>query len=133
MLPNPSAGLSAAALQKLYQQNMRMFTLIEQLADMVNNIDSSLNRYAKDTTSTEAGVSQNAKAKVAALDSFKKELLELNRKSIFFDEVKFRRKLTDFYLDLVTALEPLSPNQEKAIDLLETEFKQYQQRLKSIF
>lgn len=133
VLPNPSAGLTAAALQKLYQQNMRMFTLIEQLAEMVTNIDSSLNRYAKDTTSSELSKSQKAKEKFAALDSFKKELLELNRKSIFFDEVKFRRKLTDFYLDLVTALEPLSPNQEKGIDLLEAEFKQYQQRLKSIF
>ena len=111
---------------------LRMFTLIEQLAEMVATIDSSMSAYAKDTTSNEIAKAQKSKEKIAALDSFRKELLELNRKSIFFDEVKFRRKLTDFYLDLVIALDPLSPNQEKGIDLLEAEFKQYQQRLQSL-
>jgi len=70
--------------------------------------------------------------KIKSLDSFKRELIELNRKSIFFDEQKFRRKISDFYLDMVRALEPLSESQEKGINVLEAEMKVYQDRLKSL-
>jgi hypothetical protein len=126
VLPNPAAGLSEAALQKMYQQNMRLFVLEEQLATIVDTIDAKLSVWGKQTTNDEIS------KKIKSLDSFKRELIELNRKSIFFDEQKFRRKISDFYLDMVRALEPLSESQEKGINVLEAEMKVYQDRLKSL-
>ncbi|OYW81817.1 MAG: hypothetical protein B7Z27_01310 [Sphingobacteriia bacterium 32-37-4] len=126
VLPNPAAGLTEIALQKLYQQSMRLFVLEEQLADMVDTIDNKLTIWNKQTANEELS------KKIKALDNFKRELIELNRKSIFFDEQKFRRRISDFYLDMVTALEPLSESQEKGINVLETEMKAYQTRLKTL-
>lgn len=126
VLPNPAAGLSEMALQKLYQQSMRLFVLEELLADMVDTIDVKLSIWNKQTANDEL------KKKIAALDSFKRELIELNRKSIFFDEEQFRRRISDFYLDMIRALEPLSESQEKGINVLESEMKVYQSRLKSL-
>ncbi len=126
VLPNPSAGLSEASLKLLNQQTMRLFVLEEQLAVMVDSINVKLDEWNKQP-STEA-----LSAKIKALDTFKRELIELNRKSIFFDELKFRRKISDFYLDLVSALEPLTKSQEKGIDVLEAEMKQYQAKFKTL-
>jgi len=126
VLPNPAAGLSELALQKLYQQNMRLYVLEEQLADMIDTIDAKLLIWNKQTANEETS------KKIKALDGFKRELIELNRKSIFFDEQKFRRRISDFYLDMVSALEPLSENQEKGINVLEAEMKVYQSKLKSL-
>lgn len=126
VLPNPAAGLSEIALQKLHQQSMRVFLLQEQLADMVDTIDVKLAAWNKMPSS------DMITQKVKAMDAFKRELIELNRKSIFFDETKFRKRISDFYLDLVTALEPLSEGQEKGINVLETEMKEFKTRLKQL-
>ena len=68
------------------------------------------------------------KEKLKKLDSFKREILELNRKSIFFDEFKFRRRVSDLYVAVANSIEPLAPSQEKGIGVLEQEFLVFQKR-----
>ncbi len=58
----------------------------------------------------------------------RKEILELNRKTVFFDEFKFRRRLSDVYLEVALALEPLSATKVGTIDLLEKEFDGFNNR-----
>jgi hypothetical protein len=60
--------------------------------------------------------------KYQQLDSLRKEIIETNRKTVFFDEFKYRRRLSDVYIALCTALEPFSPSKTGAIAVLEQEF-----------
>jgi hypothetical protein len=68
------------------------------------------------------------KEKLTKLDLFKREIVELNRKSIFFDEFKYRRRVSDLYYSVASGLEPLSNSQEKGITLLEDQFLIFQKR-----
>jgi hypothetical protein len=58
------------------------------------------------------------------LDSLRKEIIETNRKTVFFDEFKYRRRLADVYIALCTSLEPFSASKTGAIEVLEQEFAQ---------
>ena len=62
-----------------------------------------------------------------------KELIETNRKTIFFDEFKFRRRVSDLYLEVAVAIEPLSASQEKGITVLEKEFEVFKQKAYDLF
>ena len=97
--------------------------LQEQLAVLVDTLNKTIAAVTKTVT---ADAPQ--KSKLQELDAFKHEILELNRKSIFFDEFKFRRKVSDLYVAVATSIEPLSPSQEKGIGLLEEEFKKFKIR-----
>lgn len=72
------------------------------------------------------------KNKLEKLVSIHKEIIETNRKSVFFDEFKFRRKLSDLYVDVATAIEPLSATQEKGIGVIENEFEVFKSRVFSL-
>jgi hypothetical protein len=61
------------------------------------------------------------------LDSLRKEIIETNRKTVFFDEFKFRRRLSDVYFSLILGLEPFSPSRIGAINVLEDEYKKIEQ------
>ncbi|MEP7108987.1 MAG: hypothetical protein ABI760_13425 [Ferruginibacter sp.] len=115
--PNDAKNFSAKNIEKLYRQGMRLYTLHEKLAVLVDTLDNSIALLTKPGTKT-AG----QQAALAALDSMRKEILELNRKTVFFDEFKYRRRLSDVYLEVAMALEPLSATKEGTIDLLEKEF-----------
>jgi hypothetical protein len=60
--------------------------------------------------------------KYYALDSLRKEIIETKRKTVFFDEFKFRRRLSDVYFSLILGIEPFSPSRIGAINVLEDEF-----------
>lgn len=62
----------------------------------------------------------------------RKELIETNRKSIFFDETKFRKRISDLYLTVATAIEPLSISKAGAIDILEKEFEGLKQKVYNV-
>ncbi|MDP1843962.1 MAG: hypothetical protein Q8K64_11115 [Sediminibacterium sp.] len=120
---NPSKGFSAASINLLYKQGMRLYDLHEKLYAVIDSLDktvASLNKLAV--------IDTLVKAKLAKLDSFKREIVELNRKSIFFDEFKYRRRVSDLYVDVATAIEPLSTKQEKGISLLEEQFEEFRKR-----
>jgi hypothetical protein len=57
------------------------------------------------------------------------EILELKRQTIFFDEFKYRRRLSDLYVEVVTSLEPLSPGKEEAITLMEKEYADIERKV----
>jgi len=67
--------------------------------------------------------------KTAKLDSMRHEILELKRQTIFYDELKFRRKVSDLYMEIATSFEPLSPIKQVAIGLLEKEFLDIKQQV----
>lgn len=115
---NPQKGLTASSIALLYQQSMRLYNLQEKLFVLVDSLDKTIATISKsDTTELKT------KDQLKKLDSFKREIIELNRKTIFFDEFKYRRRLSDLYLAVAMAIEPLSVKQEKGILLLEEEFE----------
>lgn len=115
--PNDAKGFSAKSIDKLYQQAMRLYNVHEKLAVLVDTMDKTIATLTKIDNKTAAN--QTA---LAAIESMRKEILELERKTIFFDEFKYRRRLSDLYLEVATSLEPLSASKEGSIDLLEKEF-----------
>jgi hypothetical protein len=124
---NDAKGFSAKNIDKLYQQGMRLYTLHEKLAVLVDSIDNTIASLTKINDK-----SSSQQSTLAALDSMRKEILELNRKTVFFDEFKYRRRLSDVYLEVVTALEPLSATKEGTINLLEKEFIVFNNQFVSI-
>ena len=102
---------------------MRLFNLHERLFTLIDSLDNTVKIIAKGDTATSA-----VKEKLHKLDLFKREIVELNRKSIFFDEFKYRRRVSDLYLAVANGLEPLSTSQEKGITLLEDQFVVFQKR-----
>jgi hypothetical protein len=96
---------------------MRLFKLHEQLYHLVDSMDKQIAGLKKNTQRTE--VESN---KLKQLDSLRAEIIETNRKTVFFDEFKYRRKLSDVYVAICTALEPFSPSKIGAIEVLEKEF-----------
>ena len=120
---NPAKGLDAASIGLLNKQSMRLFNLHEHLFTLVDSLDKTVKTISKGDTTVPA-----VKEKLHKLDSFKREIVELNRKSIFFDEFKYRRRVSDLYYSVASGLEPLSTSQEKGITLLEDQFVVFQKR-----
>ncbi len=120
---NPSKGFDAASNTLLNKQSMRLFNLQERLFGLIDSLDKTVAVISKGDTSL-----MSTKEKLKSFDSFKREIIELNRKSIFFDEFKYRRRVSDLYVAVVTSIEPLSNSQEKGIGLLEEQFVDFQKR-----
>jgi hypothetical protein len=117
ILPNDAKGFSAANVARLHNQSTRMFQLHENLAVLVDSLDKTLVGWQKITNPSAEQVKKTAK-----LDSMRHEILELKRQTIFYDELKYRRKVSDLYMEIATSFEPMSPAKEGAIGLLEKEF-----------
>ena len=96
---------------------MRLFRLHEKLAVLVDSLDRSINLL-----SSKANKSSTEVDKYNALDSLRKEIIETKRKTVFFDEFKFRRRLSDVYFSLILGIEPFSPSRIGAINVIEDEF-----------
>lgn len=120
---NPAKGFDVAMLSLLYKQSMRLYNLQEHLFQLIDSLDKTVAIISKTDTTLAA-----TKEKLKKLDSFKREIIELNRKSIFFDEFKFRRRVSDLYVAVANSIEPLAPSQEKGIGVLEEEFLVFQKR-----
>jgi len=60
-------------------------------------------------------------------------MLKLNRQTVFFGEFKYRRRLSDVYVEEATALEPLSATKEGTINLLENELVDFNNQFYNIF
>jgi hypothetical protein len=101
---------------------MRLFRLHEKLAVLVDSLDRSIAVLSKKENKSSLEIEKHN-----ALDSLRKEIIETKRKTVFFDEFKFRRRLSDVYFSLVFGIEPFSPSRIGAIDVLEDEFKKIEQ------
>jgi hypothetical protein len=124
---NPQKGLTTSSIALLYQQAMRLYNLQEKLFVLVDSLDKTIAAINKsDTTALKT------KDQLKKLDSFKREIIELNRKTIFFDEFKYRRRLSDLYLAVAMAIEPLSAKQEKGLLLMEEEFEAFKKQFYSL-
>ena len=117
LVENPRKGFSAQTIQSIYNQSMRLFKLHEQLYQLVDSMDKQIAGLKKNEQRTEI-----ESYKLKQLDSLRAEIIETNRKTVFFDEFKYRRKLSDVYVAICTALEPFSPSKIGAIEVLEKEF-----------
>jgi hypothetical protein len=106
---------------------MRLYTLHEKLAVLVNDLDAAIANL--NNLSSKTGTQQK---KLSALVNFRKEIIETNRKTVFFDEFKYRRRLSDVYLALCFALEPFSPSKVGAIEVLEDEFEKITQQFSKL-
>jgi hypothetical protein len=102
---------------------MRLYQLHERLHTLIDSLDKTVKTISLGDTTT-----ASVKEKLSKLDLFKREIVELNRKSIFFDEFKYRRRVSDLYVSVANGLEPLSPIQEKGIAVLEDQFLVFQKR-----
>ncbi len=125
--PNVEKGFTAENMSLLHEQTMRLYSLHEKLAVLVNDLDAAianLNNLSKKTSAQQK--------KLSALVSFRKEIIETNRKTVFFDEFKYRRRLSDVYLALCFALEPFSPSKVGAIEVLEDEFEKLTQEFSKL-
>jgi photosystem II stability/assembly factor-like uncharacterized protein len=120
--PNDAKGFTAKNLEKQYQQGMRLYRLQEKLAQLVDSMDNTI---ATLKAKNNAGSNDAA---IKEIDGMRYEILELNRKTVFFDEFKFRRRLCDVYLEVVTGLEPFSASKEATFGLLEKEFDDFNSR-----
>ena len=120
---NPTKGLSAQTVGLLHKQSMRLYQLHERLHTLIDSLDKTVKTISLGDTTT-----ASVKEKLSKLDLFKREIVELNRKSIFFDEFKYRRRVSDLYVSVANGLEPLSPIQEKGIAVLEDQFLVFQKR-----
>ena len=125
--PNNEKGFTAKSIDQLYKQAMRLYQLQEKLAALVDTLDKSMAVLSKISVKTPA-----QEFTFNALDSMRREMLELNRQTVFFDEFKYRRRLSDVYVEVATALEPLSATKEGTIDLLAKELFDFNSRFYSI-
>jgi hypothetical protein len=124
ILPNDAKGFSAASLERMNRQGMRLFTVHEKLHNLVDSMDNTLASLRKISSPDAAQQKQ-----IKGLDSMRHEILELKRQTIFFDEFKYRRRLSDLYVEVVTSLEPLSPGKEEAITLMEKEYADIERKV----
>ncbi len=125
---NPEKGFTVQSQELLYKQGMRLHALQERLAALVDTLDKSIAVLTKLNSKEEA-----IKLKLEKQTNIRKELIETNRKSIFFDEFKFRRRVSDLYLSVANAIEPLSASQEKGITVLENEFIDWKKKVYELF
>jgi len=119
LLENPSKGFTKARLDLLFAQTMRLFKVQEDLYYLVDSLNKRLASLKKIDARNAAQERQYQQ-----LDSLRKEIIETNRKTVFFDEFKYRRRLADVYIALCTSLEPFSASKTGAIEVLEQEFGQ---------
>ncbi|MBM3915192.1 MAG: glycosyl hydrolase [Sphingomonadales bacterium] len=119
LLENPSKGFTKARLDLLFAQTMRLFKVQEDLYYLVDSLNKRLASLKKIDARNAAQERQYQQ-----LDSLRKEIIETNRKTVFFDEFKYRRRLADVYIALCTSLEPFSASKTGAIEVLEQEFAQ---------
>jgi hypothetical protein len=124
ILPNDEKGFSAATMGKLFQQSMRLHSVHEKLAALVDTMDFTLAMLKKLDNKTDKQANSYKQ-----LDSIRYEILELKRQTIFFDEFKYRRRLSDLYLEVALSLEPLSATKEKSIALFEKEFEEIKEKV----
>ena len=115
---NDAKGFTAKTMDQLNQQSMRLFTLHEKLAILVDSMDNAIAGLKK--LSTKSASQQKS---YEQLDSMRHEILELKRQTVFFDEFKYRRRLSDLYLEVAMSLEPLSATKSGSITLMEKEFE----------
>jgi photosystem II stability/assembly factor-like uncharacterized protein len=119
LLENAAKGFTKTKLDLLFAQTMRLFKVQEDLYYLVDSLNkrmAALKKIDARSTAQEKTFQQ--------LDSLRKEIIETNRKTVFFDEFKYRRRLSDVYIALCTSLEPFSPSKTGAIEVLEQEFTQ---------
>ncbi|MBX9779976.1 MAG: hypothetical protein K2X26_06495 [Chitinophagaceae bacterium] len=124
ILPNPQKGFTLQEAVKLKEQATRLFNLEEKLFYLVDTTDKTIARLTAKNGKNEKEIKQ-----LQQLADLRKELVETNRKSIFFDETKFRKKVSDLYLTVATAIEPLSNSKASAIEILEKEFEDWKQKI----
>jgi hypothetical protein len=120
--PNNEKGFTAIKINQLHEQSMRLFRLHEKLAVLVDSLDRSIAVLSKKENKSSLETEKHN-----ALDSLRKEIIETKRKTVFFDEFKFRRRLSDVYFSLILGIEPFSPSRIGAIDVLEDEYKKIEQ------
>ena len=120
--PNNEKGFTAIKINQLHEQSMRLFRLHEKLAVLVDSLDRSIAVLSKKENKSSLEIKKHN-----ALDSLRKEIIETKRKTVFFDEFKFRRRLSDVYFSLILGIEPFSPSRIGAIDVLEDEYKKIEQ------
>ncbi|MCK9403688.1 MAG: hypothetical protein M0Q26_09855 [Chitinophagaceae bacterium] len=120
---NTEKGFTAQSIGLLYKQGMRLHGLQEKLAVLVDTLDKTIALLNKIEKKEEPN-----KTKLEKLTELRKEIIEMNRTSIFFDEFKFRRRVSDLYVSVATAIEPLSARQEKSIRVLENEFELFKEK-----
>ncbi|NDA60607.1 MAG: glycosyl hydrolase [Chitinophagia bacterium] len=125
--PNNNAGFTNEKQQKLFEQAMRLYKMEEDLYKWVDTLDKKIAMVEKTDTSNSA-VSQ----KLKALQDLRKEIIETNRKTIFFDEFKFRRRLSDLYISVCSQTEPLSASQEKGINVMQQELDEFIRRIQTL-
>lgn len=124
ILPNDLAGFSSGTITKLYDQGMRLFVLHEKLATLVDSMTQVLSDLKSNNKANSPAYTQ--------LDSILHETIELKRKTIFFDEFKYRRRLSDLYVEVATSLEPLSDSKAASILLIENEYAALERKVYSI-
>jgi len=125
--PNDAAGFTAEKLKKLNGQGMRLYQMEEELYKWVDTLDKKIVQVQTADT-TQPATAQ----KLKALNDLRKEIIETNRKSIFFDEFKFRRRLSDLYVSVCSQTEPLSASQEKGIDVMKQELDDFIRRIQAV-
>lgn len=125
--PNDAAGFSAERLKKLNGQAMRLYQMEEELYKWVDTLDKKI-ALVQTADTTQPATTQ----KLKALNDLRKEIIETNRKSIFFDEFKFRRRLSDLYVNVCSQTEPLSASQEKGIDVMKQELDEFIRRIQAL-
>jgi hypothetical protein len=125
--PNDAVGFTAEKLKKLNGQGMRLYQMEEELYKWVDTLDKKIVQVQSADTTQPA----NAQ-KLKALNDLRKEIIETNRKSIFFDEFKFRRRLSDLYVSVCSQTEPLSASQEKGIDVMKQELDDFIRRIQAV-
>jgi hypothetical protein len=106
---------------------MRLYQMEEELYKWVDTLDKKIVQVQSADTTQPA----NAQ-KLTALNDLRKEIIETNRKSIFFDEFKFRRRLSDLYVSVCFQTEPLSASQEKGIDVMKQELEEFIRRIQAV-
>jgi photosystem II stability/assembly factor-like uncharacterized protein len=127
LLENPSKGFTKVKLDILFAQTMRLFKVQEDLYYLVDSLNKRMTALKKIDART--AVQENT---LQQLDSLRKEIIETNRKTVFFDEFKYRRRLSDVYIALCTSLEPFSASKTGAIEVLEKEFLQIKQEFERL-
>ncbi|MFM7645251.1 MAG: WD40/YVTN/BNR-like repeat-containing protein [Sphingomonadales bacterium] len=127
LVENPAKGFTKAKLDLLFSQTMRLFKVQEELFYLVDSLNKRMTALKKIEPKTAA-----QEKIIQQLDSLRKEIIETNRKTVFFDEFKYRRRLSDVYIALCTALEPFSASKTGAIEVLEQEFLQIKKEFERI-
>jgi len=120
---NNTRGYSEKNMQLLYNQAMRVYAIHENLFKLMDSVDKKIAALNKLATKTEA-----EQTTLTQLQELRKEVLELNRTTVFYDEFKFRRRVSDVFLELCFAFQPFSPTKEGAITLLENEFTDFKNK-----